>query len=117
MRLSLFLIALVSPFSVLAAEASPTGAEGFSQTIMMVGIFGIFYFLLIRPQTKRAKAHQQLLTQLTKGDEVVTSGGIIGKITDLNDQIVTLSIAEGVEIKVQKGAIGQALPKGTLKTV
>jgi preprotein translocase subunit YajC len=75
-----------------------------------------FYFLLIRPQQKRAKEHQALLSKLAAGDEVVTAGGILGKVTDVGDSFVTVEIADGVRIKLQKSQITQLVPKGTYKS-
>ena len=77
----------------------------------------VFYFIVWRPQSKRAKEHKELVGGLSKGDEVVTSGGILGKITKVEEQFVVVEIAEKVEIKVQKGAIASALPKGTIKSI
>jgi preprotein translocase subunit YajC len=76
----------------------------------------VFYFLLIRPQQKRMKDQQAMLGRLAAGDEVVTTGGILGRITEVNDTFVTLEIADGVRIKVQKAQITQLMPKGTLKS-
>jgi preprotein translocase YajC subunit len=80
------------------------------------GVRGVFYFLLIRPQQKRMKDQQAMLARLASGDEVVTAGGILGRITEVNDTFVTLEIADGVRIKVQKTQITQLMPKGTLKS-
>lgn len=97
--------------------AAPSGMAAFQPLIMMVIFIGVFYFLLIRPQMKRAKEHRAMVTQLAKGDEVITSGGIAGRIEDVGDAFLTLEIASGVRIKVQKSAVGNVLPKGTLKDV
>lgn len=86
-----------------------------AQFLPLILIFIVFYFLLIRPQMKRAKEHKSLVAALGKGDEVVTNGGLLGKITDLNDSFVTMELAKGVEIKIQRHAIAQAMPKGTIK--
>ncbi len=83
----------------------------------LVIIFVIFYFLLIRPQTKRAKEHRKMVEAMAVGDEVVTNGGIAGKVTKVGEQFVAVEAAEGVELKVQKHAIATVLPKGTLKTL
>lgn len=80
-------------------------------------MFVLLYFLLIRPQTKRAKEHRTMLDNLQKGDEVVTAGGALGRITRIGDQYVSLEIASNVEIQVQKPAIQSVLPKGTIKSV
>jgi len=81
----------------------------------MVLIFVVFYFLLIRPQTKRAKEHRALIAALEVGAEVATSGGIIGKVTEVTEQFLTVEIADNVQVKVQRHTVAQVLPKGTLK--
>jgi preprotein translocase subunit YajC len=97
------------------AGGSPGGGSQLAPLLMMVVFIVIFYFLLIRPQQKKAKEHQALVSKLATGDEVVTSGGILGRIVEVGDTFVTLEIAEGVRIKVQKFQIGSLMPKGTLK--
>ena len=77
----------------------------------------MFYFMLIRPQTKKAKEHRELLSRLKKGDEIITSGGLLAKIVNLNEQYIKISLTEGVEINIQKGAVVTVLPKGTLKSL
>ena len=84
--------------------------------LMMVVFIVIFYFLLIRPQQKKAKEHQALVSKLSAGDEVVTTGGILGKVTEVGDSFVTIEVAEGVRVKVQKFQVGSLMPKGTLKS-
>jgi preprotein translocase subunit YajC len=96
------------------SSTAPSGS-GISQILMLVMFVAIFYFMLIRPQQKRAKETQAMLTKLAAGDEVVTSGGVLGRVHDITDNIVTLEIADGVRIKVQKAAVTQVLPKGTIK--
>ena len=81
----------------------------------MIAIFVVFYFLLIRPQQKRAKETRAMLEALQKGDEVVTAGGLVGKISKLTDQYAAIEVAPNVEISVQRVAISQLLPKGTIK--
>jgi preprotein translocase subunit YajC len=83
---------------------------------MMVVFVVIFYFLLIRPQQKKAKEHQALISKISAGDEVVTTGGILGKVTEVGDSFVTIEVADGVQIKVQKFQVGSLMPKGTLKS-
>jgi preprotein translocase subunit YajC len=95
-----------------AGQADPT----FS-IVMMVGLFVLFYFIAIRPQRKRQKEHQELLTNLAKGDEVVTTSGILGKVTKLEEGFVALKVAENVELKFQKHSVHAVLPKGTLKKI
>lgn len=75
----------------------------------------LFYFMLIRPQSKRNREHKELMASLAKGDEIVITGGVAGKVTDVGEVYLTVEIAEGTEIKVQKAAVSQVLPKGTLK--
>ena len=82
----------------------------------LILLFVLLYFLMIRPQAKRAKEHRAMLQALQKGDEVVTSGGTLGKVINVGDQFVTLEIAPNVEIKVQKPSVQTLLPKGTLKS-
>ena len=83
---------------------------------MPIALIAIMYFLMIRPQMKRAKEHRAMLDKLSKGDEVMTSGGIAGTVTDIGDNFVTLEVADNVRVRVQKAAVGNVLPKGTLKS-
>lgn len=96
-----------------AAGAAPGGS--FAPLLMMVVFIVIFYFLLIRPQQKKAKEHQAMLAKIAAGDEVVTSGGILGKVVEVGDSFATVEIADGVRIKVQKLQISSLVPKGTFK--
>jgi preprotein translocase subunit YajC len=100
------------------AQSAGGGAPGggIAPILMMVVFIAIFYFLLIRPQQKKAKEHQAMVTKLSAGDEVVTSGGILGKIVEVGDAFVTLEIAPNVQIKVQKFQVTSLMPKGTLKS-
>ena len=98
------------------AQAAPGPTSQFAPLLMMVLFVGVFYFLLIRPQQKKAKEHQALVSKLAAGDEVVTTGGILGKVAEVGDTFVTLEVAEGVRIKVQRFQIAQLMPKGTLKS-
>ncbi|MGC3964705.1 MAG: preprotein translocase subunit YajC [Rhodocyclaceae bacterium] len=97
-----------------AAAAEAPGGSLLS-LLPMVLIFVVMYFIMIRPQMKRAKEHKNLLAALTKGDEVITAGGIAGRIVQVQESFVKVEIASGVEVTVQKGSIGTVLPKGTLK--
>ena len=99
------------------AQAAPGAAGGgFQFALLMAAFIALFYFMLIRPQQRRAKEHQALVSKLAAGDEVVTSGGLLGRVTDVGDTFVTLEVAEGVRVKVQKVQITQLMPKGTLKS-
>jgi preprotein translocase subunit YajC len=104
---------LISP--AYAQAAAPSSGGGLSQILILVVFVAIFYFMLIRPQQKRMKEQQAMLSKLASGDEVVTSGGILGRITEVGETFVTLEVAEGVRIHVQRGQISQLMPKGTLK--
>ncbi len=98
-----------------AQAAAPAAAGGMSQIVILVVFVVVFYFLLIRPQQKRAKELQNMLAKLATGDEVVTTGGLLGRITEVGDPYLTLEIADGVRVRVLKGQISQVVPKGTLK--
>ena len=102
------------------AAAQAQGASGQPSALMqflpLVLIFVVFYFLLIRPQTKRAKEHRAMVAALEAGAEVVTAGGILGKVVELSDQFVVVEIADGVKVKVQRHTITQVLPKGSIKS-
>ncbi|HVN99151.1 MAG TPA: preprotein translocase subunit YajC [Steroidobacteraceae bacterium] len=106
---------LISPAYAQAATAPPGAGAGVSQIVILVVFVAIFYFMLIRPQQKRMKEQQAMLAKLASGDEVVTSGGILGRITEVGETFITLEVADGVRIRVQRGQISQLMPKGTLK--
>ncbi len=101
-------------FAQTAGAADPTG--GWMGLLPMVLMFVVLYFLMIRPQMKKAKEHKALIDALAAGDEVITNGGIAGKIASVGDNFVKVEIASGIEISVQKPAIAAVLPKGTLKS-
>lgn len=101
-----------------AQAQSPAGQPGaLMQFLPLILIFVVFYFLLIRPQTKRAKEHRAMVAALEVGAEVVTNGGILGKVTQLGEQYVSVEIADGVVVKIQRHTVSQVLPKGTLKSI
>jgi preprotein translocase subunit YajC len=106
---------LISP-AWAQAPAAPAGG-GIESMLLILAMFAVMYFLMIRPQMKRAKEHKTMVEGLQKGDEVITAGGILGRITKVDDQYVTVAIAEGVEIQAQRAAIQTVLPKGTIKTI
>lgn len=99
------------------AQSAPSPQGGGSFLFMMVFFLVIFYFLLIRPQMKQAKDHKKLVESLGKGDEVVTNGGMLGRIAEVGDNFVLLEVAKDVQVKVQKQSIATILPKGTVKTL
>jgi preprotein translocase subunit YajC len=109
------LLTFSTAYADVPAGAVPHTGSPWSTVIMLLVFFAIFYFLLIRPQTKRAKEHKNLIANLARGDEVLTSGGIVGKITDIEESFLTLEVAANTHIKVQKNAISTVLPKGTIK--
>lgn len=102
------------------AQAQPPagGPEGSPLvTLLMLGaMFIAFYFLLIRPQAKRAKEHKAMVASLSKGDEVVTAGGLIGRVAKIDEAYLVLEVADGVQVKLQRQAVQAVLPKGTLKS-
>ncbi|WP_240097158.1 preprotein translocase subunit YajC [Thermomonas flagellata] len=98
-----------------AAGAAPAAPGLMSTLLFPILLLVIMYFLMIRPQLKRQKEHRAMLDKLAKGDEVITNGGIAGTVASLGDSFVTVEIADGVQVRVQKGAIASVLPKGTLK--
>lgn len=99
----------------MAAAGSAEQSDPIMSFLPLIVIFIIFYFMLIRPQSKRAKEHKQMVEALQKGTEVVTNGGVLGKITGIGDNFIVVQIADGVEIKVQRQSIAQLMPKGTIK--
>ena len=99
------------------AEGVAPAGGGMAQIIMLVGFVLIFYFLLWRPQSKRAKQHKQLINGLSKGDEIVIGGGLVGRVTKVSDEFIAMEISEGTEVNVQKNAVAAVLPKGTLKSI
>jgi preprotein translocase subunit YajC len=93
------------------AQQQP-GLAGFLPLII---IFVIFYFLMIRPQTKRAKEHKAMVAALAKGDEIVTNGGLLGKVTNIGETFITVEIADNVSVKIQRDMVSNLMPKGTIK--
>jgi preprotein translocase subunit YajC len=94
----------------------PSPQGGLMSFLPLIIIFVIFYFLLIRPQMKRAKDHRKLVEKLATGDEVVTNGGLLGRITRVDESFVTVEFAENMQVKVQKHAVANVMPKGTIKS-
>lgn len=107
--------------SAYAQDASSSAATqqggSLSFMLMFAGLFVLMYFMILRPQSKRAKQQQGLVNSLAKGDEVITAGGVLGKITKIKDQYISLSLANNVEVVVQKASVVSLLPKGTLKSL
>ena len=106
---------LISP--VWAQGAGGAAGGGYESLILIVLMFGVLYFLMIRPQMKRAKEHKTMIEALQKGDEVVAAGGVLGRVTRINDNYVTLEVSSNVEIQIQRSAVQLVLPKGTIKNI
>ena len=105
---------LISPAFAQQQAQQPNAFVSLMPLILLVVIF---YFLLIRPQSKRNKEHKQMLTQLSVGDEVIVSGGLAGKVVALGENFISVEVADKVEVKVQRQSVGSVLPKGTLKSL
>lgn len=99
------------------AQSAPPQGSGLSSLFMFVILFVVFYFLLIRPQMKQAKEHKKMVSEIAKGDEVVTSGGLLGKITEVGDNFIKLEVAKDIEVKIQKHSVSAVMPKGTIKAL
>ena len=106
---------LIAPAHAQAAPAAGGGSM-LSTLLFPIILIAIMYFLMIRPQMKRQKEHKAMLDKLNRGDEVITNGGIAGTVMEIGDNFVTVEIASGVQVRIQRGAIGNVLPKGTLKS-
>jgi preprotein translocase subunit YajC len=101
-----------------AMAAAPQGqGDPLMSFLPLVLIFIVFYFLLIRPQSKKAKEHKQMVEALAKGDEVVTNGGLLGRITKAGENFIELEVAEGTTVRVQRNAVANLMPKGTIKNL
>ncbi len=99
-----------------AGASTPPAGGGISFFVIIIVMFVLMYFMMIRPQQKRQKQHKAMVAALAKGDEVISNGGVAGRIDALGESFVTVEIADGVKIKLQRTAIAQVLPKGTLKS-
>ena len=105
------------PDAMAQAAEGGGGSPGLEGLILPIGLIIMLYFLMIRPQMKKSKEHKKLVEALAKGDEVQTQGGLMGKISDISDNFITLEISDGVEAKFLRDSIGAVLPKGTLKDI
>ena len=106
---------LIQDAAAQAASGGPSSEMGLMNLLFPIILIVAFYFLLIRPQTKRAKEHKQMVEAVKKGDEIVTGGGVLGRITDGGENFLQVEIADGVQIRIQKHALGSLMPKGTYK--
>ena len=97
------------------AQSGESGGDMLLGFLPLIIIFVVFYFLLIRPQSKKTKEHKEMISSLVVGNEVITAGGILGKIIEINEQYVHLEISKGVTVKVQRHTVGTLMPKGTIK--
>ena len=109
------LLDFLIPAAHAQAAGAPSAAGGALGFLPILIVVAVMYFLMIRPQMKRAKEHKGMLDKLGRGDEVLAAGGLAGTVTDIGENFVTIEIADGVRVRVQKSAIGNVLPKGTLK--
>jgi preprotein translocase subunit YajC len=100
-----------------AEAAAPAAGGGIMDFLPLVALVAVFYFMILRPQSKRAKEHKVMLEALQRGDEVVTTGGELGRVTKVYEQYVGVELAENIEVIVQKVAIQSVLPKGTIKAI
>ncbi len=110
--MSFFISDAIAETGTAAAQQS---ADPLASLLLPIGLVVLFYFFLIRPQSKRQKEHKKMVSDLQKGEEVITSGGILGKITKVTDDFITLEIASNVSINIQKSAVQNIMPKGTIK--
>lgn len=99
------------------AQAADSSTGGILSFLPLIVLFAVFYFLLIRPQQKKAKQHKNMVGALKKGDEIITNGGVLAKITDVGESFLTCEIAEKIEVKIQSHAVSTVLPKGTIKSL
>lgn len=97
------------------AAAAPQQGGGMEQLLLFGGLFVLMYFMLIRPQAKRAKEHKKMVAEMAKGDEIVTNGGLLGRIRKVGDSFLTVEIADDIQVKVQKQSVATLVPKGTFK--
>ena len=104
------------PVAHAQAAGAPAAPSMMSTLLFPIILIAIMYFLMIRPQMKRQKEHRAMLEKLAKGDEVITNGGIAGTVSNIGESFITVEVADGVQLRVQKGAIANVLPKGTLKS-
>ena len=106
----------MNPMAIFLPVAQAAPAPGMGTFLLPIALIAVMYFLMIRPQMKRQKEHKAMLEKIKRGDEVLTNGGIAGTVTDIGDNFITLEVADNVRIRVQKGAVGNVLPTGTLKS-
>ena len=109
---------LIAPAHAQAAAPAAPGAGSLLSTLLFpIILLVVMYIIMVRPQMKRAKEHRAMLDKLANGDEIITNGGIAGVVREIGDNFVSVEVADNVRLRVQKGAIGNVLPKGTLKSL
>ena len=101
----------------MAAGPDIGGGDPLMSLILPIGLVALFYFMLIRPQSKRQKEHKELVAGVQKGEEIVTSGGVLGKVTRVDDNFVSMEISPGVVVNIQKNSVQTIMPKGTIKEI
>ncbi len=107
---------ILIPAAAAQQTGAPSGGElGLMNLLFPIILIGAFYFLLIRPQTKRAKEHKQMVDAIKKGDEIVSGGGVLGRVTEVGENFAQVEIAENVQIRIQKQSVSSLMPKGTYK--
>lgn len=111
------LITMDFPISAAWAQGGQAEPGGMGLLVWTLLFIALMYFILIRPQMKRAKEHRQMIEALAKGDEVVTNGGLLGRIKEIGDNFIVLEVAKDIEVKIQKHAVSATMPKGTMKTL
>ena len=111
------MIDFLIPSAMAADGGSGSGPIPGLDIFIIVAFALVFYFIVWRPQSKRTKEHKELVSGLTKGDEIITNGGLVGRIVKVEDQFIVFEAADKVELRLQKGAVAQALPKGTIKNI
>ncbi len=99
------------------AQISAPGGDGLTSILLIGGMFVLMYFMIIRPQRKRQKDHQSIIENVSKGDEIVTNGGILGKVLKVDENYMVIEVANNVELKLQKVSLHAVLPKGTIKAI
>lgn len=113
--MSFFISDAIADAGATATQQAVQQPDPLASLLLPIGLVVLFYFFLIRPQSKRQKEHRQMVSELQKGEEVITSGGILGKITALNDDFITLEIAKETTLVIQRSAVQAVMPKGTIK--
>lgn len=98
------------------AAAAPADGNPLLGLLPFIVLFVIFYFFLIRPQSKRVKEHKKMIEALGKGDEVITNGGLLGKVVEISDEFITLEVAKNIQVKVQRSFVSNVMPKGTINS-